>query len=492
MKNLFPIILVLPSIMAQAAEITLHALDIPEGDYSTNPFVTSDSKVSITESTGTWSTGGTSPASFGGAEGGSNSNAFDQTDEGNLTLQFDANSGLRTFSTIWTTATITISGFLADPDVSPSGGAGATASYADGTVTLTQPWNADTIISYNFAWPTASAGQTLTFTFSPQPNAPNTNYQAAFNSIIYEDSIPPNPTGFAIAFDATAGFAGTTDIPFTAGVISGVPEVAQNNWNRTSNIDNPIAEVTGGVAEIATPLAGLLVDSMGNQIGDGTTGVGFTYTAGAGAFSYMSNGATPFGSLFNTFLYGNAASPDTSISLTNIPYTSYDVYVYFGADTNQRRGTITSSTAGETYSFVTASQPRVATGVGVNYVRTTDTDLTYPSANYARFESQNSPSFDVTTTWGDGGGNLGIMGIQVVETSANTAFQLTDPTLANGTFNASLNTSFSGTFILERSPDLNDPWTPIGDPFTHAGGITNVVDDAPLAGRAFYRVRIQE
>lgn len=491
MKKFIPLMLALPGTFIQAAEISLNAADIPEGNYSESPFVTSDSKVSFTESTGDWSFGGTSPTSFGGAGSGSNSNAFDQADLGTMTLTFAPDSGLKTFATIWSAASISISGFLFDPDVTVSGGTGGTATYAAGTITLNQPWNAGTVISYNFTYPTASAGQALTLSFSPQTNAANTNYQFALNSITYEDAIPPNPVGFAIAFDSTAGFPNTTDIPFTEVVTAGVPEVAQNNWNRTANIANPGTQVTGGIPEIATPVTGILVDSMGTEIGNGTTGVGFTYTGGAGAFSYNSNNSTPFGSLFNAFLYGNAASPDTSISLTNIPYPSYDVYVYFGSDTNQRRGTITSSTAGETYSFVTASQPRVATGVGVNYVRTTDTDLTYPSANYARFESQNSPNFDVTTTWGAGGGNLGIFGIQVVANTATEVFELSDANFAEGLFSASLTTTFPGTFLLERSPDLNSPWTPIGAPFTHSGGSIVVSDPTPLATRAFYRVREQ-
>lgn len=687
MKVIFPIVLCSSSLLVQAAEVTINAADIPAGDYSLIPFTTADGKVSITESTGNWSRGGNSPTSFGGSGLSGNANAFDQDDLGTLTVGFDSTSALRTFSTIWSSSSVTITGFLFDPGVTVTGGVGATASYQDGVVTLSQPWNANTIIAYNFAAPAASAGQNLNFSFSPTAGSDATNYQLAVNQIIYDDApasaapviasplpdsseavlglvnslsvglspetfpaatfaweyldgdditllstdpvyqftpsesdagtyrvtvtnslgsassstevavitdedqldnqwevdffgdittydgdddvesdgltnaeefaLGTDPTladtdgdgledgaetntgiftgisdtgtdplgdsdsdgdgwldsfevlngatspfdplepavpglpGFAIAFDATTGAAGSTNVPFTGLIGAGVPEVAQRNWNRTFNIDNPRALVTGGAETIATPNPGILVNSQGAELGDGISGVGFTYSGGGGAYSYLADPDTPYGRLFNTFLYGNVAAPEARVNLTGIPYSTYDVYVYFGSDSNGRRGLVTSPTTGQTFSFTTASNSTVATGVGAVYVRTTDTELAYPPANYARFENQTSANFEVFTTWSAPGGNLGIFGVQVVDTSGSFIFQLSNIRRDADGLSIDFSTSSGGTFILERSETLNGDWIEVGDPFTTGIGTSPVSDSSPPAGKAFYRVRRQ-
>jgi hypothetical protein len=233
----------------------------------------------------------------------------------------------------------------------------------------------------------------------------------------------PNPNGFAIAFNANSGTTGAAAaVEFGPLVYAGAPGVAQKNWNRTENLANTQASSTGTVTSIASPNVDELVDSSGTVI---TAGV--TFTAGRGSYSLAPETLTPYGRLFNSFIYGSVAdaapaTPNTTVSLTAIPYSKYDVYVYFGSETNGRRGTITNGTI--TYSFTTAVNPATAGAVG-SYVETTNTSIAvgtgFPQANYAVFRNQTSSTFNVTSTVGAGQNTLGIFGVQVVDTSSAVA-----------------------------------------------------------------------
>jgi hypothetical protein len=242
----------------------------------------------------------------------------------------------------------------------------------------------------------------------------------------------PNPNGFAIAFNAANGTsAAAIATVFGPAVFAGAPAVAQKNWNRTIDLGITPVDGSGATSDIATPVASQIVDSSG-----AATPVGVTFTAGRGAYSGLPETVSPYGRLFNSFIYGTTATtdpswtPNASINLTGIPYASYDVYVYFGSEFNGRTGTLSSTAAGTTYSFTTqvnGSSPGV-------YIQTTDTGSGNPAANYAVFSGLSSPDFDVTATVG-AGPTLGIYGIQVVDTSSGSgpfetwaAANISDPT----------------------------------------------------------------
>lgn len=229
----------------------------------------------------------------------------------------------------------------------------------------------------------------------------------------------PNPNGFAIAFNAASGSSqAAIDTIFGPAMYAGAPAVAQKNWNRTADLGNATpADGSGDTSDIATPVAAQIVDSSG-----AATAVGVTFTAGRGAFSGLPETVSPYGRLFNSFIYGTTLTtdptwtPNTSINLTDIPYASYDVYVYFGSEFNGRTGTVGSSAAGTTYSFTT----QVNSGSPGAYTQTTDTGSGNPAANYAVFSGQSSANFDVTLTVTGAGPTIGIYGIQVVDTSSGS------------------------------------------------------------------------
>lgn len=298
----------------------------------------------------------------------------------------------------------------------------------------------------------------------------------------------PNLHGFAIAFNSAQG-AGP-DVEFPATVYAGAPGVEQRNWNRSVDLLNSSFDASGTTASIDSPVLGRIVDSTGTVIGDDNSGVSVTFTAGHGAWSSAPDNNTPYGRLFNSFIFGRTTTnPDASIQLTGIPYETYDVYVYFGSETNGRSGTVSSTAAGQTYSFSTI----VNSGSPGIFARTTDTSGSFPDANYAVFSGQSAGTFDVTTTvMAPGGPTLGIYGIQVINTTLSSpSLVLENPTFNGGIFTADLITQAGGTFIFERSETLDQDWVQIGPPLTVGNGTTTLEDSSPPSGRAFYRVRRQ-
>jgi hypothetical protein len=303
----------------------------------------------------------------------------------------------------------------------------------------------------------------------------------------------PNPAGFAIAFNSATGVGAGPSVEFGPLVHAGAPGMEQKNWNRTIDLANTPTDASGDIAKIGTPVAGSIVDSSGAVIGNGSTGVGVTFDAGRGAYSSVPDGATPYGKLFNSFIYGTtqttnpAWSPDTSVTLTGIPYSTYDVYVYFGSEVNGRIGTLASSAAGVTYSFTT----QVNNGVPGGYLLTNDTGSGFPQANYAVFSGQSGATFDVTLTVGANQNSMGIYGIQVVDASgAGGPFMvLRNPQKNGNTFTADFTTDTDGTYIFERSLNLENPWTTIGTAFGASPGTMPLTDSNAPADKAFYRVR---
>lgn len=209
----------------------------------------------------------------------------------------------------------------------------------------------------------------------------------------------PNPEAIGINFVASGGASPNIKIP--ANAYAGEPAVAQKNWNETS----PFNASSGANGRILTPQAGVIVDSAGN-----TTSVTTSYTM-ANTWSANNEKITPYGYLCAGYIDTSAGTPNAVINLSNIPYASYDVYVYFGNNSNTpTTGAITDGAT--TYSFSTI--PKSPTTPN-SFVRTTDTASGNPSANYALFTDKSGPN--CTITYQRGSYNGGIFAIQIVRTS---------------------------------------------------------------------------
>jgi len=125
--------------------------------------------------------------------------------------------------------------------------------------------------------------------------------------------------------------------------------------------------------------------------------------------------------LLNGYLNAGPASwnpPITNsvITLTGIPYTNYDVVVYFSTDTSGRNAGISDGPT--TYYFTTLGGAEV-TGVNALFSPATQTNSTvFPSADFAFFPGLTASSNTFTTYPKSGNDQwLGIAGFQVIQSS---------------------------------------------------------------------------
>ena len=194
----------------------------------------------------------------------------------------------------------------------------------------------------------------------------------------------------------------TTPQPLAPGTSAGAPGVAQTHWNAVtgSSFTNVALNDNTGASTTA------LLNGSANG----------TYYGGNVSDTPGDTELTS-GELFN----GWTGSPTMTVS--NIPYAEYDVYVYAALDNNTRIETLELTPSGGSASYQSFG---TSTG-GSTWVlsnnpvagwngTTPTTQPTRPaSATYAEFAGITANSF--TLAWG-APGNGGLNGIQIVESSA--------------------------------------------------------------------------
>lgn len=154
---------------------------------------------------------------------------------------------------------------------------------------------------------------------------------------------------------------------------------------------------------------------------------------------------------------------NASVTFTDIPYPAYDVYVYFGANTNGRTGQVTDGET--TYSFRTASNAGDEVGA---YVQTFDEGNGFPSANYAVFSDQTDSS--MTVTYLRGSGNGGIHAIQIVPTLSPYEFWALNNGVAGLPDEDADNDGLSNLLEFALFTDPNDSGSRTLLDFTREGG----------------------
>jgi beta-glucanase (GH16 family) len=190
-----------------------------------------------------------------------------------------------------------------------------------------------------------------------------------------------------------------TALPSTSA--AGLPGVTQTNWN----------VLTGA--------------SFSNQVLSDGTGTNTTATlSGTANGTYSGGGSTalPSGNadLASGEIWNGSTAAANSMTISNIPYANYDVYIYADIDASGRDETVSLTSSGgsaQYYSFLTESggaawTPAISTWNG------TGTAPKLPSANYVHFAGLSSSSFS-TTFWAPGNG--GINAIQMVPTLVITS-----------------------------------------------------------------------
>ncbi len=239
-------------------------------------------------------------------------------------------------------------------------------------------------------------------------------------------------------FDTNRG-AGTYPVTGSAGV------VPISNWNNQ------------GALNQSTPLA--LSNSTGLNSGATVTwsGVVDHYDA------FGASEANQNSQLVNAYLDHSSSASPIQITLANVLYSSYNVYVYLSSDQNGRTASV--SIGGTTYYYGTEANGG-GTNAAVNLVQTTSTSSgSTPSANYAEFTNVTGSSFTITQTLISG--NSGVAGVEIVgnapatfanslQLTANSTLSLTGA--ATATFGDLTSTANNTLFVTGASTGANIPY----------------------------------
>ena len=233
---------------------------------------------------------------------------------------------------------------------------------------------------------------------------------------------------------------------------AGLSTVAQTNWN----------VLTG-----ASFSSSALHDSTGASTTATLSGsANGTYWAGGSSASPAGNSKLASGELFN----GWPGAPTMTVS--NIPYASYDVYVYAGIDASGRAETVGLTPSGgsaQYYSFTTEGGGSAWTAATSTW-NGSGTQPSLPAANYVHYTGLTGSSF--TLNWG-APGNGGLNGIQIV---AKTS----PPTITTQPSNQSVLVGSTATFTVAASgtPTLTYQWSKNG---TAISGATSASYTTPAA-----------
>lgn len=187
--------------------------------------------------------------------------------------------------------------------------------------------------------------------------------------------------------------------------LAGAPGFAQVNWNNTGQGGNAQTNASGSTANIISPIAGTLVDSTG-----AATAATVRWTSN-GTWNTSNGTATPDAKLMNGYIDAINPGGFSTVTIGSIPYSVYDIVVYFGSDGNGRTGDVTDGTT--TYSYTTFSNDPFGGGgfVPGDYVQTLDVSNGHPNSNYAVFSGVTTATVNILR----GSANSGIHGIQIID-----------------------------------------------------------------------------
>jgi len=219
---------------------------------------------------------------------------------------------------------------------------------------------------------------------------------------------------------------GSNETSLAAGDSAGV--VAQTNWNNAANASGSLSNIK-------------------NDAGTTTT-LDVSWTA-PGTWRVVANGtATSDAKLMYGYIDAQWSDQPAIVTLSQIPYAMYDVYVYLGSNNEGHTGRVIEGTT--TYWFTNGANNPGGDGFQTaDYVRATTTVdvLPYATANYAVFAGRTSSS--VTVTVRKGSENEGIFAVHVVAVS---------PAMAYNPGPANVATSVSLTADLSWATGLGAVW----------------------------------
>jgi len=182
--------------------------------------------------------------------------------------------------------------------------------------------------------------------------------------------------GSAQAASIGLNFTDNNNAATTLPSATSVGVVPQVNWNNTG-------VAAGNTSNIVSPVAGKLVNNAG--VDSGAT-VSWAPTAASGTYTITGSPSNAIERLFSGIVFVNNAGV-TNVTVSNIPYASYDVYVYAsGNGTSGAEGVRVGST---TYYMWGAPL--------TSWTLATSTNPASPiAANYSLFPGLSGNSFTAT------------------------------------------------------------------------------------------------
>jgi len=174
-----------------------------------------------------------------------------------------------------------------------------------------------------------------------------------------------------------------------------------NNW-RTAAVALLAALATGAQAQViswnldrfgtigASDNAGVVLVNNWNNSWPSNPTVDLNDNSGAATTLDLSYGS------FNTWsIQGSGPSLDSDyVSLTQIPYAQYDIYVYFSSDAADRPGYVTDGTT--SYFFNTLGASSIASGNALLIQTPETSNANHPFANYAVFSGLSGATQTIT------------------------------------------------------------------------------------------------
>lgn len=263
------------------------------------------------------------------------------------------------------------------------------------------------------------------------------------------------------------------------------------SWH-INNGNGPLAATDSAGVNLVTNWVVATGNGTINNLGDNTGAATTLDVTAASAFGpWRMSGSTPAqdsdGSYNKRMInpYLNAAG-NTSVSIAQIPYVQYSIYVYFSSDTAGRPGTVTDGTT--TFSFTTLG-PTSISGGNATLTQTTDTSSGNPSANYAVFTNLSGASKTITCTVASGGG---ISSVQIVDTTPPTFISLaTDISADAPTTNYAGRTVTLSVGIAGTAPLTNQWKVDTGSGFVNIANATNttlVLSNAQTTNSGIYQL----
>ena len=269
------------------------------------------------------------------------------------------------------------------------------------------------------------------------------------------------------------------------------------NWNNSATVT--------GVAVQSTPLA--LVEANASAAAAATA----TWSA-VGAWSAQSNtgdvvAKTPDGLLLHGYIESRLAA-GTSVTVSNIPYASYDVYVHVAGGINGEVGSLKINREGSpTYyyrvfqhdSYVVTPKPDTTTPYTVPFAMgeslTRSDALVTPPATFVRFAGVTG--YDLTITAIDSVLNKNAGGIAAIEIVDRTPSGAAYPIIvsnapASKIVKGGANVSFAVTAVSQNSGTLSYQWQKDGVDISGQTAATLDLSNVAGASSGNYSVAITE